>query len=109
MKNFVFALALMSVFSCVTAASGDNAAVDDTAKITGRVQVYGSEPRTYVGIVDTHGVEYAVYPPSRGDELRRLQGRLIEFTVVFLDEPQGFGSLFLKGGTVTPIKWEIIR
>jgi len=80
-----------------------------TAKIIGMIQIFGSEPHTFVGIVDQDKTEYAVYPASREEELRRLQGHLIEFTVVFLDEPQGYGSLFLKGGTVTPIKWEIIQ
>ena len=80
-----------------------------TAKIIGRVQVFGNEPHTFVGIVDQDKIEYAVYPPSREEELRKLQGHLIEFTVVFLEEPQGYGSLFLKGGTVTPVKWEIIQ
>ena len=82
---------------------------NNTAKIIGRIQVYGSEPHTFVGIIDQDKTEYAVYPASREEELRRLQGHLIEFTVVFLDEPQGYGSLFLKGGTVTPVKWELIQ
>jgi len=83
--------------------------MEKTAKLTGRVQIYGSEPHTFVGIVDGNDNEYAVYPPEKENELRKLQGHLIEFTVVFLDEPQGYGSLFLKGGTVTPVTWEIIR
>ena len=78
-------------------------------KIIGRVQIYGSEPHTFVGIVDERENEYAVYPPEKENELRRLQGHLIEFTVVFLEKPQAYGSLFLKGGTVTPVTWEIIR
>ena len=104
--------------SAVGAANGVDAAnsvgdVDTngsgTRKIIGKVQIYGSEPRTFVGIVDQDKTEYAVYPASQENELRKLQGHLIEFTVVFLDEPQGYGSLFLKGGTVTPVKWEIIQ
>jgi hypothetical protein len=79
-------------------------------KILGRVQIYGNEPHTFVGIVDQNGTEYAVYPSSQEEELRKLQGYLIEFTVVFLDEeePQSYGGLFLKGGTVTPVTWEIL-
>jgi len=60
-----------------------------------------------VGIVDERENEYAVYPPEKEEELRKLQGHLIEFTVVFLEKPQAYGSLFLKGGTVTPVTWEI--
>ena len=93
----------------VGAANPADANMGGTAKIIGTIQVFGNEPRTFVGIVDQDKTEYAVYPPSREEELRRLQGHLIEFTVVFLDEPHGPGSLFLKGGTVTPIKWEIIQ
>jgi hypothetical protein len=82
---------------------------EDMKKIIGRVQIYGSEPHTFVGIVDENGIEFAVYPPEQEEKLRILQGHLIEFTVTFMDEPQGYGSLFLKGGTINPVKWEIIR
>jgi hypothetical protein len=77
--------------------------------LTGRVQIYGSEPHTFVGIIDENGAEYAIYSPEQEEKLRSLQGHLIEFTVVFLDEPQAYGSLFLKGGTVNPLEWNIIR
>jgi len=119
--KFIFlAFIIISLFSCATAANRKNEAVKNTkncertnmeinTKITGRVQVYGNEPHTFVGIVDMNGIEYAVYPRSKEDELRQLQGHLIEFTVVFLDEPKAYGSLFLKGGTVKPIKWEITQ
>ena len=86
-----------------------NAGAENTIKILGRVQIYGNEPHTFLGIIDENGVEYAVYPQSREEELRKLQGHLIEFTVIVLDNPQGYGSLFLRGGTVTPITWGIIQ
>jgi hypothetical protein len=86
-----------------------NTGTENTAKLIGRVQIYGNEPHTFVGIVDEEGTEYAVYPPAEEEKLRALQGRLIEFTVVFLDGPRGEGGLYLKGGTVTPVSWEIIR
>ena len=86
-----------------------NAGTEGLTKLTGRVQIYGSEPHTFVGIADEKGTEFAVYPPEQEKILRELQGHLIEFTVIFLDAPQGYGSLFLKGGTVTPVKWEILR
>jgi len=83
---------------------------NNTTTITGRVQIYGSEPHTFVGIIDHQdGTEYAVYPPSEEKALRGLQGRLIEFTVVKQNEPMGPGGLQLKGGTVTVIEWRILR
>ena len=82
---------------------------ENMIKITGRVKIYGSEPHTFAGIVDEKGSEFAVYPPEQEEKLRKLQGHLIEFTVIFLDEPRGEGSLFLKGGTVNPLEWSIIR
>ena len=75
--------------------------------ILGTIQIYGNEPFTFAGIVDETGNEYAIYPPYREYELRKLQGHLIEFTVVLLEEPRGHGGLFLRGGTVTPLNWEI--
>ena len=86
-----------------------NVGTENMAKLTGRVRIYGSEPHTYVGIEDEKGTVFAVYPPEQEKELRTLQGHLIEFSVIFLEEPKGYGSLFLKGGTVTPVKWEILR
>jgi len=91
------------------AAEQINTGTENMTKLTGRVQIYGSEPHTFAGIVDENGTEFAVYPPEQEEELRKLQGHLIEFTVVFLDDPRGYGSLFLRGGTVTPVKWEIIN
>jgi len=80
-----------------------------TVKITGKIVIYGNEPHTYAGIVDQNGTQYAIYPPSVEAELRSLQGYLLEITAVLSDEPLGYGSTFLKGGTVTPIKWEILQ
>ena len=78
---------------------------EKTIKIRGRIQIYGNDPHTFVGIVAENGTEYAVYSPSRENELRRLQGRLIEFTVILSGESQDCG---LRGGTVIPVEWEII-
>ena len=82
---------------------------ENQIKIRGKISIFGSEPRTFAGIVDENGTEYAIHPSSREDQLRKLQGHLIEFTVIMLDEPSGYGGMFLKGGTVTPVSWEIIR
>ena len=94
-----------------TIESGNQAdgVMENTVKILGKVQIYGNAPYTYVGIVDEDGNQYSVYPPSKEEELMGLQGHLIEFSVIVLDTPQGSGGLFLKGGTVTPVAWEIIR
>jgi hypothetical protein len=74
-----------------------------------RVGVYGSEPHTYVGILNEgDGKLYAVYPPAQEAELRTLQGERLEMTLRFLEKPQGYGSLFLKDGTVSPVSWNIL-
>jgi len=110
MKTIIFVIVFTAliVFSCRTVNStektnAENISMENTSKIIGRVVIFGNEPRTDVGIVDTDGIEYAVFPRSVGNELRQLQGNLIEFTVILLDEPQIVG---FRGGTVTPIKWE---
>ena len=105
---------LSSILLLIIASSGvsqceRNADKENIVYITGRVQIYGNEPFTFAGIIDEDGTEYAVYLPSGDDELRRLQGHLIEFAVVFLDEPQNLGGLILSGGTLTPVEWKIIR
>jgi len=81
----------------------------NTVKILGQIEIFGNSPHIFAGIVDENGVAYAIYPPSREEELRMLQGHLIEFTVIILDEPRGAGGLFLRGGTVTPLGWEIVE
>ena len=89
--------------------TSDNDAMDNTIKITGRVEIFGNVPHTFIGIVSEDGRQYAVYPPEQEEQLKSLQGHLIEFTVELLDEGRGYGSLFLRGGTVTPLSWEILR
>jgi hypothetical protein len=44
----------------------------------------------------------------REAKISALQGRLIEFTVRFLEKPAGEGSLYLRDGTVTPLSWHIL-
>jgi hypothetical protein len=77
--------------------------------IIGKVRIYGNEPHTFVGIIDENGVEYAIYPQDKEEELRNLQGYLIEFNVIFVNDIQSYSSLFLKGGIVTPVRWKIIE
>jgi len=100
-----------SIENVVPGNSGNQVDIEtrSTTMITGNVQIYGNEPHTFVGIIDKNGVEYAVYPVSQEEELRKLQGHLIEFTVVLLDKAQGSRGMSLKGGTVTPVSWKIIQ
>jgi len=76
--------------------------------LVGRVVVYGNEPHTFVGIVDEHDVAYSIYPSNNDAELRKLQGNLIEFTVILLDEPQDYAGMVL-GKTLTLIDWKVIK
>ena len=116
--RFSALLIALCFFSCV-ATKADNAGVEYSStsedkgvesysKIKGMVKIYGNEPHVFVGLVDEDGTEYAIYPRAKEDELRQLQGHLLEFLVEFVDE-KSYGSLFLKGGIVTPVSWEIIR
>ena len=106
MKYFLFLFIFFSIFLCETVFGRGRA--DNNVKITGMVQVYGSEPHTFVGIAGENGVEYAVYPKAMENELMSLQGYLIEFTVIFVEE-ESYGSFYLRGGTVTPVRWKVIR
>ena len=92
-----------------SAGNGAESSTNNTIKLLGRIEIYGSEPRTFVGIIEENGNEYAVYPPSQEEKLKKLQGHLIEFTVVVLDETMGHGGLLSGGKTVTPLSWEIIQ
>ncbi|MDR3325579.1 MAG: hypothetical protein LBS82_06330 [Spirochaetaceae bacterium] len=77
-------------------------------RIQGRVLIYGNEPHTYAGIETTDGKRYAVFPPDKEQEIRSAQGSLVEFVVVFAEKPQGYGALFLRDGSVTPLSWRIL-
>jgi hypothetical protein len=82
----------------------------NTQTIRCRVEVYGNEPHTYVGIrSEADGKLYAVHPPEQEAKLRTLQGRRLEMTLRFLEKPQGYGGLFLKDGTVSPVSWKILK
>ena len=64
--------------------------------LTGTIALYGSEPRPFAGIVGRDGAEYAIYPLEAAEELKFLQGHLIEFIVIPLgeDEARGLENLF---------------
>jgi len=113
MKQIIFLLFFICIipnaFPCGKKEKKNSQASTVEIKIIGRVKIFGNEPHTFVGIVDEKGTEFAVYPREQEEKLRKLQGHLIEFTVIVLDEPKGEGSLYLKGGTVQPLEWSIIR
>jgi hypothetical protein len=88
--------------------SAEGSPQDDTVIITGMVHIYGNEPHTFAGIECEDGKIYAVYPREKEAEISALQGRLIEFTVRFMEKPAGEGSLYLRDGTVTPISWRVL-
>jgi hypothetical protein len=77
--------------------------------IRGMVKIYGNEPHTYAGIETEDGKHYAVYPIEKEKEIRSLQGSKIEWTVIFSEKPEGYGSLFLKDGSVTPLSWRVVE
>jgi hypothetical protein len=79
----------------------------NTKTLRGYVQIYGNEPHTYAGIA-SDGKVYAIYPPEKETELRKLQGRALELSVRFLDQPKGEGGLFLKDGCITPLSWKVL-
>jgi len=90
-------------------ADQSNVLAENTRRLLGRIQLFGNTPHIFAGIVDEDGSTYAIYPPSVEEELRSLQGHLIEFVVTVLSEPRGAGGLILGGETVTPLSWEIVR
>lgn len=83
--------------------------IGDEMTFRGMVKIFGNEPHTYAGIQTEDGVKtYAVFPAESEKLIRKLQGRLVEFTVVLLYKKAGTGSLYLKDGTVQPLSWKIV-
>ncbi len=110
MKFPLKALLCICFVLCLAGQPLSAAGNSENQEIIGRVKIYGSEPHTYVGIESTEdGTIYSVYPPEKEHALRKLQGRVIIFKVRILDKPQGYGSLFLSGPTVTPLSWKVLR
>jgi len=73
--------------------------------LQGVVKIYGSEPHTAVGIETVPDKKvYGVSPPKKAAELRKMQGRLLEFKVIIEDT----GSLEFEN-TVTVLSWRIIN
>lgn len=77
-------VALLLPLACTTqnqSEPGGKAGSQETV-LRGMVKIYGNEPHTEVGIETVPGGKvYAVRPPEKAEELRAMQGRLLEFTV----------------------------
>ena len=84
-----------------------DAGADVMRTIRGRVVVFGSEPHTFAGIVTGDGRQYNVTPPEKEEEIRKLQGYEVNFTVIFLDLPAGPPGLALRDGAVELLSWTI--
>ena len=72
--------------------------------LRGTIRIYGNEPHTWVGIMSSEGKIYAVEPPEKAAELRSIQGRLLEFTVIVQ-------SAVVPGidGEATVLSWRYVQ
>ena len=120
MKNFIFAslIFLITLNACATGrrevTRNQEEFPANAITFTGRVVIYGSHPITYVGITDENGLSYGIIPRERGEELRILQGRVVEFTIVPLEESERAAALayeesYLPGGPVRLLSHRVIR
>jgi len=88
-------------------------------KIIGRISVYDfgptdslswSSPYIFPVIIDQHDGEiYAIYPSSLWEELRRLQHRNIEFTVIKENVPKTNASVYIEVKTIMVVEWRILQ
>jgi len=118
MKNFLFA-SLMFLITLNACAIGRKQTAaeqlpENAITFIGRVVIYGSHPITYVGIMDENGLSYGIIPRERGEELRMLQGHVVEFTIVPLEESErnaalAFEESYLPGGPVRLLSYRVIR
>ncbi|MDR0597404.1 MAG: hypothetical protein LBG14_02740 [Treponema sp.] len=116
MRTWSFFVLIAALASCVSSGTEKAFAgaeeplmtgTDITRTIRGRVVVFGSEPHTFAGIVAGDGRQYNVTPPEKEEEIRKLQGYEVTFTVIFLDIPAGPPGLALRDGTVELLSWTI--
>jgi hypothetical protein len=119
MRLIAIILTAFCLFSCASSKADTNgqaaietateAVMQNTVELTGRVTIFGNEPFTYAGISGEDGKQYAIYPQEKENELKAYQTLLMRFTVVFLEEEKVYGSLYMKGGTVQVVGWEVVR
>jgi len=103
---FFLLVFLFTAFNVFASGKKEKNPVGKKSTLVGRVVIYGNEPHTFAGIVDEHDVAYSIYPPNNEAELRKLQGNLIEFTVIMLDEPKDYAGKIL-GRSLTLIDWKV--
>jgi len=74
--------------------------------IRGTIRLYGNEPHLWTGIKTIQDEKiYYVEPPEMANELRALQGRIIEFTAIIEERKMPFGG----NGKATVISWRIVE
>lgn len=79
-------------------------------EVVGLIGVYGNEPNTWLGFIDTQGVEYALdATPQMLRELRNLQGILVKLTGFLKTVPEGqfAGFQTLSGGTIEIVEYTV--
>jgi hypothetical protein len=101
-RKKIVLIAVAVVFSGVFACTSQEKAPKQE-NIQGMVKIYGNEPHTWVGIETVEEKIYTVFPPETAAELRKVQGRLLELTVV-LEGPAKRGI----EGKATVLSWRIV-
>jgi len=108
-----FAITALILSSCKTVSNTENSfeytevpVVGTIGTVTGMVHMRDDGPLIWVVIIDINGIGYTVISDPIVDELRWLQGYLIEFTIVY-EEYRETG--LYRGRIVTPIEWKVIN
>lgn len=78
--------------------------------VKGRIQVYGNEPFTFIGIKTTDNKEYAISADEEMcKELRAMQGQLIVITGIIISPlPDTYDFQSLKDGKIEVSEWTIL-
>ena len=103
-RKFVTAFFIAGFFMLLTASAckTQGKAEQREQNLQGMIKIYGNEPNTWVGIETVPERKiYRVAPSETTAELRTLQGRLLDFTVVL-------GDTAIPGtaGTATVLSWK---
>lgn len=120
--NYIRLLSVLSILCCCSflSAFGGRAADKDPSEnkervtIVGHINVYGSMPHTYLGIVADDKKEYTILAEKDIlSQLQKTQGQIIAFTGVVIprDDENGTKMLFqtLKDGKFELVSWQIIK
>ena len=103
-KKYLAVLFVAGIILFLTACTTQEKAHSRETTLQGMIRIHGNEPHTWVGIETTDGKLYAVAPPEKAAELRSMQGRLLEFTVILQS-----GALFGAEGTANVLSWKQVR